>query len=219
MFDLPLVANGLRYYMRLDSDSQVVCNADTPDPFETLAARKAVYGYNSIRVDHPMYVVNMTRFMYEYAADPDAAQDVVGPSERFVPFSDAPEKTPFFCPVQLFYNNFEVVDVRWFSRQVVRRFAARVDASDMIYKHRWGDAPLRFVTLNLFATTAQVFCFGPTMRYSHNGIQNSCSMPPLPATAPWGCNASTAPLWRPEQRERKRGGYGGQLEPPMEFGR
>ncbi len=42
-----------------------------------------------------------------------------------------------------FYNNFEVARVAAFRRPDVADFTARVAASGMVYKKRWGDAPLR----------------------------------------------------------------------------
>ena len=42
-----------------------------------------------------------------------------------------------------FYNNFEVARVARFRAPDVAEFTARVAASGMVYRKRWGDAPLR----------------------------------------------------------------------------
>ena len=112
----------------------------------------------------------------------------------------------------LAFNLLQVVDIKWFSQLHIRQFSARVDATQMIMTQRWGDAPLRFVTLSLYATAAQILCFGPMVDYYHNGPQNRCDLAPnLPGKSPAGCNVSTVHLWTPLQRQAKFGGYGGQV--------
>ena len=51
----------------------------------------------------------------------------------------------------MYYNNFEVVRVQEFRRHPgMRLFMDKVTKSGSIYRHRWGDAPLRYFTLRLF---------------------------------------------------------------------
>lgn len=56
----------------------------------------------------------------------------------------------------LFYNNFEVAHVPFFFRPEVRHWTAAVMDSGGIYKYRWGDAVLRYLTLALFAEPNQI---------------------------------------------------------------
>ena len=60
--------------------------------------------------------------------------------QRFEPSPERPGSDNLYgC----FYNNFEVARVARFREPDVAAFTARVAASGMIYKKRWGDAPLR----------------------------------------------------------------------------
>ena len=56
----------------------------------------------------------------------------------------------------------------------VRALASAVDATGMIYSSRWGDAPLRFLTLSLFATIDDLVCLGGDFHYVHHGHQHKC---------------------------------------------
>ena len=55
----------------------------------------------------------------------------------------------------IYYNNFEVVHVQSFLTEEVLDFAKNVDQSYQIYQSRWGDAPLRYATVNLFLNTSK----------------------------------------------------------------
>ena len=59
---------------------------------------------------------------------------------KYAPSSERPGSDNLYgC----FYNNFEVARVARFREADVADFTARVAASGMIFKRRWGDAPLR----------------------------------------------------------------------------
>ena len=55
-----------------------------------------------------------------------------------------------------YWNNIEVVDLSFMQRKNVRDFIKAVDESKGIFLYRWGDAPLRYVTLALFTNASQV---------------------------------------------------------------
>ena len=55
-----------------------------------------------------------------------------------------------------FWNNIEVIDLSFIRRKDVANFTKAVDKSKGIFLYRWGDAPLRYVTLALFANTTQI---------------------------------------------------------------
>jgi alpha 1,2-mannosyltransferase len=55
-----------------------------------------------------------------------------------------------------FWNNFEVVDLSFMRRKEVVDFIEAVDESKGIFLYRWGDAPLRYITLALFANASQI---------------------------------------------------------------
>ena len=55
-----------------------------------------------------------------------------------------------------YYNNFELVSMTFFRRPEVTHWTKYIMNSLGTYRHRWGDAPLRYITLALFATDDQV---------------------------------------------------------------
>jgi hypothetical protein len=58
--------------------------------------------------------------------------------------------------IRIYYNNFEVFQTKFFRQMDVRAWIDAIDASHGIYKYRWGDAMLRYLTLALFAKDYQV---------------------------------------------------------------
>jgi mannosyltransferase len=53
--------------------------------------------------------------------------------------------------VPIFLNNFELLNVRFFrGNDEVRQWLDVVDQNGGIYRSRWGDAPLRYITAALF---------------------------------------------------------------------
>jgi mannosyltransferase len=58
--------------------------------------------------------------------------------------------------VREYYNNFEIDDVEFFLRPDVQSYTDAVCESMGIWKYRWGDAPLRFLTLALFSKPEEI---------------------------------------------------------------
>jgi len=54
------------------------------------------------------------------------------------------------------YNNVEIVDVRWWRSEPVRQFIDFLDRSLGIWRHRWGDAPMRGMAISLFAKPGEL---------------------------------------------------------------
>ena len=55
-----------------------------------------------------------------------------------------------------YWNNFEMIDISFTQRREVLNFVKAVDDSQGIYLYRWGDAPLRYITLALFSNAQQI---------------------------------------------------------------
>ena len=57
-----------------------------------------------------------------------------------------------------FYNNFEVSRVDFFQRDTVRKWSRRVSEEEPfgVFKGRWGDAAVRFLTMAIFATEEEI---------------------------------------------------------------
>ena len=79
------------------------------------------------------------------------------------------------------------MDVSWFAAPRAVAFARAVDATGQIFGNRWGDAPLRWLTLALFARRTQLLCFGGEYDYRHRGPQGHCGLS-FNLTVP-GCQA------------------------------
>jgi hypothetical protein len=58
--------------------------------------------------------------------------------------------------VRNYYNNFEITKIKFFQRKDVRHWIEFIDSTYGIFKYRWGDAVLRYLTLALFAERQEV---------------------------------------------------------------
>ena len=119
VFELADVRN-LTYLMRLDTDSELRCRADSRDPFEVMARRRAIYGYVAVKMDHQRVARNLTAFGAAYARRVPQIQDA---------FFRFPPNAHKNCPAPMFYTNFEIMDVSWFVQPRAVALARAVDAS------------------------------------------------------------------------------------------
>ena len=55
-----------------------------------------------------------------------------------------------------YWNNLEVIDLSLIRRKEVVDFMRWIDESRGIFLYRWGDAPLRYITLALFVNATQI---------------------------------------------------------------
>ncbi|CAF3304200.1 unnamed protein product [Rotaria sp. Silwood2] len=55
-----------------------------------------------------------------------------------------------------YYNNFEISKVEFFRREEVRRWVDAIDSTHGIFKYRWSDAILGYLTLAVFAEQNEV---------------------------------------------------------------
>merc|ERR1712070_558752 len=55
-----------------------------------------------------------------------------------------------------FYNNFEVVDVSFFRGSQIQKFTRIILNFGGIFRYRWGDAVLRYITMSIFANSSQI---------------------------------------------------------------
>jgi hypothetical protein len=69
--------------------------------------------------------------------------------------------------VRAFSTNLEVMDLAFWSRREVQHFVHFVDCSGGIYWNRWGDAPLRYLAMAMFATPEMVRQRPSEWNYSH----------------------------------------------------
>ena len=119
VFEVADVRN-LTYLLRLDTDSELRCRADSRDPFEVMARRRAIYGYVAVKMDHQRVARNLTAFGAAYARRVPQIQDA---------FFRFPPNAHKNCPAPMFYTNFEIMDVSWFVQPRAVALARAVDAS------------------------------------------------------------------------------------------
>ena len=68
--------------------------------------------------------------------------------------------------VNLYYNNFEVCDLRWFRDKLWQMYFNAIDAAGGIYSNRWGDAPIRWIGLQHLLEKRETYCLRE-MAYFH----------------------------------------------------
>ena len=121
-----------KYAMRIDDD---VCLLQLPiaDPFEALANSGAVYMYGLLKEEsHEETRATLTPWLKAYAREHNLAAAAV----------DADS---------IYFTNFFVSRVDFWTRPNVTEYLAAVDISRSIFTHRWGDAPLQTAALRLHA--------------------------------------------------------------------
>eukprot|EP01062_Namystynia_karyoxenos_P072251 TRINITY_DN6824_c0_g5_i1.p1 TRINITY_DN6824_c0_g5~~TRINITY_DN6824_c0_g5_i1.p1 ORF type:complete len:725 (+),score=202.68 TRINITY_DN6824_c0_g5_i1:119-2176(+) len=152
----------LRAVMRLDTDSEIV-TAPRKDPIEAVLEANATYGYVAFCFDNTEFTHGLWRHFLswrsEHAPGRDAQFDDPDTRRCARPKDVAPEddRALDFCHVPMFYTNFEVLVPSFFRRPEVDTWMNSVASGVRMY--RWGDAPLRALTLGLFARADQLIHF------------------------------------------------------------
>lgn len=120
------------YYLRLDTDSFI----HTPlnyDIFEWAKVNDCYYGYvaPAVQKDNPKVIEGL----WDYVND----------------------LYPNDIPVGLmFYTNFELGKVKWFLTSPYMEFYNSLDETGGFYTKRWGDAPVKFLGINLFLSERHI---------------------------------------------------------------
>jgi hypothetical protein len=152
----------VEYFLRLDTDSEILSTVPV-DLFREMKEGGFVYGYKIEGVDPPEVTVGLADFTFQY-------MERVGniPQENV----DLLKQRLAAKAPPLFYNNFEMVNMPFFRRPDVAAWTEAVDRSQKIYTQRWGDAPLRWITLHMLTGEPETeggmhHCKG--WRYCHQG--------------------------------------------------
>jgi hypothetical protein len=146
LFELPQLKQ-YEYIMRLDDDSKVM--GTWINVFSEMRNKHAVYFANNIDADTDRILPGTTTL-----------QQV---ALKYVLFNNITIKQPGMIRagfgddhVLTYYNNFEVMKLKFFRRPNIRQWVEEIDRTNGIFKYRWGDAPLRYITLAIFADTNEV---------------------------------------------------------------
>lgn len=111
------------YYLRLDTDSYI--STIIPyDLFEVAKQNEIYYGYTKIENDNEKVIVDLWKTVNEFKSN------------------DLPEGL-------MFYTNFELGKVSWFLTSEYMKMYNYLDKTGGFYTKRWGDAPVKFLGINL----------------------------------------------------------------------
>lgn len=132
-----------RYLMRLDDDTCLLPanGMPMPDLFHEMAVSQSSYAYRSAFLD-PKYVTEGLR---------DFAVDYM--TKHGLPWTNpelALHEASIAPMVSAFATNWEIIDTLAYRTAPVLAFIQAVHASGMIYRARWGDAPLRHLLAQMF---------------------------------------------------------------------
>lgn len=126
-----------KYYLRLDTDSYILSPVSY-DIFEAMEKGGYKYGYieDAVQQDDPAVIIDLW---------PTAERicTILRDSLIVKPIADIPEG-------RMYYTNFELGDIEWFQQSAYNSFFKFIELWGGIYKHRHGDAPIKYIGVNLF---------------------------------------------------------------------
>lgn len=140
------------YYLRMDTDSlflEPLCY----DPFEVMHLHQRSYGYLGIGNDAPQVTKGLWNFIRDYAGSHPEVESHLNASTTWKWPSNFTNGEVDWdeVPIHGYYNNFEIVKLEEFRKPEVEEwFYHLVQYPEGFYKWRWGDAPLRWVTTQMF---------------------------------------------------------------------
>ncbi|CAF3393477.1 unnamed protein product [Rotaria socialis] len=146
LFELPQLQQ-YDYIMRLDDDSKLL--GRWFNVFDEMRRKNAVYFANDIDVDLETQLpgtMNMKQVTSDYIK-----KNNIHPKQMNMLNQAFNNNT-----VWNYFNNFEVSKVEFFRRREVRHWVDTIDSTHGIFKYRWGDAVLRYLTMALFAESHEV---------------------------------------------------------------
>eukprot|EP00667_Euglena_gracilis_P016317 EG_transcript_17052 len=168
VFQIPEV-QGLEYYLRLDTDSFLLAPIKY-DLFEYFHRRRLKYGFRRATADSLKTTLGLWQCLGDFAR----ARGLRPRLRRLLPAGPAMAHTP----VPMYYNNFEVLHVPLMARPDVREFVDAVYHSLGQYVLRWGDAPLRYLLVQLFLDTRTEVRECCDISYKHQRtFQPTCAPP------------------------------------------
>lgn len=148
--------------MRMDADSCFLNDTDVDDAMPRLRSNDEVYRANQIAYEHTRYADGLWEFTEQYAKENNLTprnMDLWSTAKKAVKYRRLPS----------FANNFEVSKVEFFTREDVMMYQIAVAEQEPfgIFRKRWGDAPIRLLTLALFASPSEIDMIVPSS-YAHD---------------------------------------------------
>ena len=154
VYEQPIM-QGLEYYWRLDDDSFILRPVKF-DPFVFMKRRGLVYGYQWIHFDNS-----------------DCVQGLWEATERYIRDNNIkPEFFDKWPKPRIFYNNFEISRLDVWTSPYYKKYIDYLDRLGGMFYHRWGDAPIRGLSLSLFVPFNKTYLF-KEIGYQHNSFKNN----------------------------------------------
>lgn len=141
-------------YMRLDCDSIL----NTTINLFLFMGNNIVYMYNRVMNDESYVVKGLKEYTASFV---QTLKIEAKDKERY--------KNAFKHTVLIYYNNFEICRMKFFRSREVLKFTNLVDLSYGQFIYRWGDAPLRYISLSLYASNKSLIPIPKTVKYCHRG--------------------------------------------------
>jgi hypothetical protein len=134
-------------YLRLDTDSYI--HKIDFDLFDFVEKNKIYYGYieQGVQYDEP----GVTKGLWELA--------------NKIKQNDIEEN-------KMYYTNFELCNVNWFNSEEYMNFYNEIDKSGGIMTGRWGDAPIRYLGVNMYMDPENLHGFN-NIDYQHGSFRTN----------------------------------------------
>ena len=141
------------YVMRLDSDSCITSDM-VVNPFQYMQTHKIEYMYNAMFLEPPFVIEGLKDFVRQHPGQP------VNKNKALSLWSKEDSES-----MNVFSTNLEWFYMPAFRRQHILDWKEEVKQNGGIFRHRWGDAPLRTIVGTTFLNSSRIarFC-----RFSYN---------------------------------------------------
>jgi len=149
---------GFKYWMRMDADTE--WTAPIPDEFETFDKDGKLGYLHSIEMaDGGSVTTGLNEFTRDFAKRhgiaPEQMQSVY--------------KSDDISQVQGYYNNLEFGRIEMFQTPLALEYTKDIVSNHGIYKHRWGDALLRRIVVDLTGMKTQRVEDSTLKKFTHAG--------------------------------------------------
>ncbi|CAF1492954.1 unnamed protein product [Adineta ricciae] len=164
VFELPQLQQ-YDYMMRLDDDSQIMNK--WLNVFDEMRRAHAVYFANDVVIEEERVLpgtLKLKPVTFEYQ------------KMKNIKVKQAEMLRQAFTDdyVLSYANNFEVMRLDFFRRSDVRQWIEMIDQTHGIFKYRWGDAVIRYLTIALFAEEREVL---HRSQYNLSYCHRKCGLP------------------------------------------
>jgi hypothetical protein len=146
------------YYMRLDTDSYILREISY-NVFDMMRNRNAIYGFigAAIQTDNSKVIDGLWDCCKQFS---DMSKYVCNKSIILN-----------ISPGKMYYNNFEIGKISWFKKEAYTTFYKHIRDSGGIYTKRWGDAPIRYLGINLLLDDSMLVNV-TDIAYQHGAVYN-----------------------------------------------